>query len=133
VSLKHVHNKTVYRIFIMEYRVTGKYGWVTITATNSIAKVEASIKGKSYRLETNDTEYAFNLFSRFVGSIGADLVPEVAEIEITKNGKVVIHLGSIFDNHIVLFRTILPSGVEEETYVPVVGVIKRRFIRLSQR
>jgi len=117
----------------MEYKVVGKRGWAKITVTNFTAKVEASVEGKSYHLETNDVEYAFRLFSRFVGAIGAELTPDIAEIEFTRNNKAVIHLGVVFNDHILLFRTILPSGVELDEYHPATGVVKRRFIRLSQR
>jgi len=115
--------------------VSGKYGEVRFVVGDTKI-IEAVVNGKKYRIETNDVEYAINSFRRFIGSIGALLTPDLFEVEITKRGKVVIHLSKIFEiesrNCIIPFKTILPSGIELDIYIPATGIVKRHFIYVSK-
>jgi len=120
----------------MEYRVTGKYGFTYIRIEDNKAKVEAVVRGKNYRIETDDVEYAIQQFSHLIGMVGADLEPNMLLVEVTKNGKVVAHFCRTFQyngrERVVPFKTVTPHGTEEDTYIATKGVVKRYFIRLSQ-
>jgi len=124
----------------MEY--SGKYGSVELKTMKTERKekyvIKAKIRENEYYIETDDREFAFNLFAKFAGKVGAKIEPDVIKVEITKNKKIIVHLGKWLnvDNNVeyaVFMNTITPYGNEEDVYLPASGVIRSFVVDLRPK
>jgi len=119
----------------MEHKVCGKYGFAEIKFVERRYIVRAKIRESEYYIESNDKEFAIHLFAKFAGKVGAVITPEIIKVEVTKNGKVVAHLGKWLRlddgvDYALFMNTITPHGREEDVYLPASGVIRSFVIDL---